>query len=828
MSFDFNSSNVGSSPIMPISTSDADTKIETELDEFQRFADCLKDLRSNSYDDPFEVLAEFNRVASDKAVETASIDDELVSSDTFEDYLLEARLWNLVHSLYTFRCSQPSSSLSSPPSLDQFSSTAVLEETYLRQHPLARENWLILGWLQDNLPAPETPASLSGQKWFYTRDTLQNIQSQLSLSSAHSIGSSLTAQTVVSHIDADAPLRESPRKIEPRDQAADEQTFQYIFDLLRARNIDQAIALCQQTSNWSLGLAISGMNEYIDPEIDGAWLDLDLDQPQPRGIFRKPLWRRMCLQLAQNISLGRYERAIYGFLSGVDLDSVLAVNDSWETHLLAYLNYIVTIDIEQYLYAEGRIDPATQGIPLLKSPVATPAAALDALANSSNVKVSAEAEHPLRNILGSLINHKFEHIVKQVQGELSKVIRVANYTNDEITESPYLLRVLLHLSLFLKKIGVWDNMDDANHDISLILTSYIEKLSVDNHTELIPLYVSFFTDKTEACDTYSCVLADITDPAQRKSQLQLAKQYNLDLCSALRAGVARVMAETRFSYITPSELGQTEFSFEVSSIDTRVFRSVEWYIDASMWDDAIDAGVGMFRQFLRCGKIGAARIACQRLNPRQIVKEWDINNIEKMGQGSLSTTSGSSSRSRLELLEYERLFDYFEAVNTWSKDIYAPIKLAQDLHRVKTQYVPFTYTPDRTLRARAVQHIDSILQMAYVLANSWLDQVVNYGDDSIDDESAMILDELKSLYIPYIIVTVHEALIQASVFDAKYIDEALQLSVLVASERPVSIGTPVSSKDGIYRLFMNSGKLNGYLQMVTNAVMEGGLSLLEN
>lgn len=754
-----------------------------ELDEFALGLEA-----AHTSEDVFDVLRTYGRTASRHAIWL--YENDQAQTEEFENAEIETRLWKLAEDLLGFRMSE----FDSIPKVYPFSSNAVVQERFLRKHPESRENWIILAWLQDSLDSPAEPNELRGVKWMYTKNQIkqQKMRGRFTgnvptRSSGLSMGNS---GEIVTELDQDAPLRQG-KAIAEEDEEFDRELHRYVFELLRARKYDEAISVCESTGNWNLKLSIKGTSEYIDPDIDGPVLGYE---GAGQGIERKALWRRMCYQLTQNTNLDKYERGIYGILSS-DLNSVLALSNSWETQLLAYMGHIVTADAEKSLTSAGRLDSSVLSLEIPDTRISSANRVLDVLAHSADPVVKQQSENLLRNLVGAVINNSVHLLVDQLADELDRIM-AGVVTNSDITENPSILRVSTHLILFLKQIGMSPGNDKS---VSTVIRSYVELLCHKSKTPLVPIYISYLPDDI-AVDTYSFLLANISDPEVRSEQLQLARKYRLNVEDAVRAAVDRVFSENS-QYYQPSD--ETDLSSEVSDIDRRVYRASEWFTDAGLLPDAVHSAVHVFRQFLSCGRVESTREYGNRINPSQLIKKYDALTVTRG-----DTLGQVTEPEKLELLEYERLVKCLNHIAAWDQH-YKPVVENGDKQASSKDV-------GKEWQETGLRLVEPISEWIYDLAQNWMHNVLyNYNNNTNDENNETsewfeTVKRLRTLYVPYLVLQLLRVLTEAQIVHKGFLKQAVDLSVFVASE-----------EYGLYKLFMECGNLEVFLDTVGKAFTDG-------
>lgn len=567
------------------------------------------------------------------------------------------------------------------------------------------------------------------------------------------LSSSKWLNTQLSHalenLDSDAPIRLN-KSINPKDQEQDSVFYKYIFELILAGRLDEAQTECMRTNNWTLRMILSGLNEYLDPVIDKQIEQID---ENTQGIKKKALWRRTLYLLSKNESLNEYEKAIYGYLVG-DL-SPLKLANTWDSQLLIYLNHILTSEVENSLIENDRIDKEDLILTIPKSDLT-----VQDVLNSISQKLKEESEHPLRVLIASVLSNKIGPIIHSSLSLVGSVMLGKDEVN-EIFGEPYALRIVTHLAIF---ISIIDPSAISSEDRSKLLTTYILVLRLYEQYDLIPVYVSFLSE-VEARDAYSLFLIDLFDSKQRTTQLELSRLYNLPLENILKRTVERVFSLTEEHYQIKSGVTLQD----IDEVDNKLISGVEWFIEAKMYSDAIHAAVSLFRRFLLTGRTKAAQEFASRNSLSQLLKNYDVE------QYGVLVDKEVSQFEREELLQYDALVKGLIAIDEWRSK------------------------PKIGGAVTNIEYINTITQDLRSLIGSVFLEL------SETDYEVDIVQELRSLYIPYLIIQLHTIFVDGRKFRASYLREALNMVNTVASE---------SSK--FYILFQNCGRLKEYLALVAD------------
>lgn len=568
------------------------------------------------------------------------------------------------------------------------------------------------------------------------------------------------------NVDSDAPIRLN-KKIDSKDSENDEIFYKYILDLLLNGSYKEASEACERSNNWTLKMIIEGIHEYFDPIIDYQLNETDNIDVSTRGIKKKALWRRTVYLLSKNEQISIHEKAIYGFLCG-DL-TTLELSKNWDSDLLIYLNHILTNEIETQLISEGRV-PSNDLILTFPKKNLT----IQNVLNLISLSRKEESEHPLRILIASIISNNIKPIIHSSLNFVGNIM-IGNEDSNEILNESYSLRIIVHLAIFVSII----DPDAINlEDCSKLITTYILVLRLYEQYELIPLYVSFLTE-IEARDAYSLFLMDLFDNDIRKKQLELSRLYNLPLENILKRTVERVFKITESHYEIRSGVSLQE----TDEVDNKLIRCVEWFIDAKMYSDSIHSTVSLFRRFLLNGKIKALQEFISRNSIQQLLKLYDIENL-----GVDTVDLEVSDNEKEELLQYDLLSNAFNSIDEWksinSNKVISKITIIDTINRVSN--------------------------ILFKTLNEFLSSLSNEKTYEVE-----LIQDLRTLYIPYLIIQLHNIYVEGESVNPNLLLNALELTNLVANE---------STK--FYLLFQNCDKLKEYLKLVAQcAALAAGKGL---
>lgn len=787
-----------------------------------QFAEVLENFQLHDQTDPFQVIREFKSICAKKALDlsTQLSDESLGASNNtnlqFENWELETRLWHLVEILYSYRFSDFKSLYPEFP----FSSFYVKRENWLTSNPKIKELSLIIHWLQENTRS----ISVSSEdfentgKWQNTRIKLEN--KDLNILANNQTSSNATE--VVDQLDVDAPLR-SGKSIDSEDDSSDSKIFSVIYKLVLSNDINEAIQLANDTGNFTLALILVGaQQDFIDPLVDKETLlnsvnnndDMLIDDinsatnnksKSSSGIKHKLLWIKTVYKLSQQQNLNPYEKLIYTYLSGNDINSNLkASSNNWEEHLTLYLNQLFTYKLEEFITSS--MTETEKQEELISFPTITPQSTnvngiLNFILNSDN-DVSEQSKHPIRVILGSIM-------IDQVANFLTNEIKSATKNKNTLSQNPYILRIITHLSIFLLMIE--GEASEANKNVSKIIALYVSKLQDAKYIKLIPIYLSFIPNEKDARECYSLFLSSITDPIQRTEQISIAKKFNkfnnlLDdsesvststdsniepedkLANVLRRTVERVMSETEPHY-RPHSYQTINVDSDINNInpiDEKIYKSVEWFFDSNMYEDAISASIIVFRRFLLNGKLASVKKFCDGKNFKSLIKDYDAEHQIKLFNNS-DLQSSVTEEMKEEILQYNLFNETLNLIDDWKSFL-----INNQTHNSSINSLWKSKDVEKSIEKTTSQINDVIY--------SWFQSLIN--SSSINEQDQILFKEFRTIYVPYLIfelLTIHQI---SRLNNWKYISDAFKLISEVAKD----------NENDFLNCFIKCGRLNEFVK----------------
>lgn len=739
---------------------------------------------------PFDVIQNFISISASRALAIQQ-NSELPkrTSQEFESWDLETKLWHLVCIMYSFRLSPTESA----PVQPAFASYSSKREAFLNSNPKIKELVLILQWLQQNSNDVATEESTQELKWLRTKAAIEDKQLALLAYGRES--------NIVEQLDVDAPLR-SNASITTEDAQKDDADFGIVYELLLSGQNQKAIDYAAQSGNYTLSLILIGaFQDYIDPIIDsncGSNMDVDEDesivQNDPSGIKHKYMWYQTVYKLAQNPKLSKKEALIYTFLCGGDLSENIKSSKSWETHMLLHVNQLLTHHLRTFLRSSSSELDNKEIIGSINFP-APQHQSVDGILNTlqSSTVISSQSRNPFRVIMGSVM-------INQLLLFLHSSIKS---TDSQIVDDQHILRVLAHLSVVLVLLG----LDEGSKTPTKIITKYISKLSESGLDDLVPVYLSFIPDEKDVRECYSIFLTTIMDSEKRNRQLEILRrlgisafndsgtpfssttedfdgQYESKIHNVLKRTVERVMLETQAHY-EPQEDIQLKAD-EIDDVDIKLSRSVEWLYENYMFEDAIIATRTIFQRFLQTGRLRAIKEFAGGKNFKKLLKNYDAS-VQIQSLDDTRRSPIVSDADKEELLQYDQLGQCLNYLDEWNEFI--------------------SSKNDTYWQSKDVENsIEKITLNLRRFIEDWLKNPILQTEN---EERAQMYKEMRSLYVPYVVIELLQVLQQCRLHDWKYMRQAFALINEVANDR----------ENDLLRCFISCGRLREFVSLAGDVAL---------
>lgn len=579
----------------------------------------------------------------------------------------ERATWQLVRMLYTDRLSIANTSdvvdddgmeLSSAPDAPTLhvGEKDVVDRLFETDAEV-RQVQIVIDWLEaiekekmDNFYEKVEFFTDKAEAWENSLHSLQ--QSKLS---GHS------AKSHVTELDPDAPIRQN-KPLAELDREDEARLQKYLYALIRSGQFDKAQSMCHHVGQSWKAATLEGWRLHHDSNFEMLGPD---GQPTPvDGNPLRKLWKNAAWALSDDDRLSLHERALYAALTG-NLKRLLPVVDSWEDALWAYCRTLVDQRTEEIL--------EQQSVPFASMPLTLPPRYSEkeltieqVFEEMEKINWNKKVSQPSRMQLvqSFVISGDTDGLLDIMHGWLTEDI---DPDSGEGGLTPHLIRFMAHLVLFLRAAGLCNISDELS--VSLIL-KYVEVLIASKMTNLVATYTSHLPSITQV-EVYAAFLEGVSEDAQRRHTLELAKECGLEVRSITKMVVENIRQQSDedaalFSPISVSvdkDVGTVSETATTTSDKVRI-SSLDWLLyDPGQRSEALKAANTLCRCFLLQRKIAAAKETFTKL-PAKILEEISNNWESETGHASLPAEDENAIR------EYFCIKAYLESVasfNDWFK-----------------------------------------------------------------------------------------------------------------------------------------------------------------
>ncbi|GAA5990105.1 hypothetical protein JCM10908_005823 [Rhodotorula pacifica] len=697
--------------------------------------------------------------------------------EEYEAWTLESNTWHLLRALYSERLSGTPSAPSS--SKNPYTPPLAVAQRLIESSKDLLELSVIRDWLHE---IPFTVTGVEARRGYapYTKNKLKQLRRT----------GAKAPQGLVDRLDPDALVRaraeDEGARLEADDALYERAFLRSLYEYVRVGDLGSAIDACRQSDQSWRAASLSGGQLWSDPMLgledegleDDAMVGTGAVERILKGNANRRLWKAMCRKLAGSPSLDKFEKALYGALSG-DVASVLPVCSSWEDVVWAHVNSLFESHIEAGLASSpaGRYWQRNSVAPLNtkatldpEDPLIGPAAAsgrplraeleevFENLIRSDQADLSAAAKNPFRVAQAYLITGKVGNLLETFVDRLE----VAAVDTEPETLA-HLLRFFSHLVLVLRKLKQPLPEFAANR----ILEAYVHVLEAhDQDEDLIAFYASHL-EKQSAIESYARFLLTFgpeSDINARQAALRKSREHGLSLPLIARRTVELILSSALESlppsYILPSS-GLDAFG-RLDPRHLELIRSLEWLTaEQETYEDAIQEANALTRWFLASDAPQAARELLRRL-PNDLLPSLAANSPDHAVQLDIR-----------EHLDYVALFTCLNLHGQWA-ELWArrPSQGASKLD--VAQY-----------RDEVAAVVDDLFNNASeLLEGEWLKLE---GLDSTVDAAASRrqteLERIRRLVVPDVVFRLHRALFETSSLVPSNLERCLSLATLVADER---------------------------------------------
>lgn len=656
-------------------------RVSRQVEEFAKCLDKFNTSRQPTdqplWDDAERLLAKYKDIAITRRKQTTtSLQSSRSSSrnrrslgdgeNEVQQVQLEADLWSLMGSL--LRCKGPQARAEAADTqkialekLHRYSTDLEIFEAFLRSDAFAQECQAILGWLQDTAAASKLsiddviqPLTENAQRgdgiwsagWLFTKMAIKTQkrvrtwQKPLDPSNPAIQRSHLRkpdSQPLVAQMDPDARTREN-NELETPDEYHEQAAWQACWETLR-RGMSMEVSRGWWTERKEVWRAVAtrGCGPLANDHKPSPWLRIV-------NLASNLEWFERCKSLAgEGVVSDIYEAAVYGTLAG-NAAASLKVCETIDDGLFAHFNSVLILRYQEFVRAY-RQKLEKHDTSVYRTPPANYEPIQSYLTYSETADMTrAESRAPHKAIEAAIVSNSFDaFFVRQGQalaqthdpdGTFMNLLSVnqdapINEAAQATADNPDSLRMIVHLQLLLKTLGFLEDFSSQSLDaVENNLAAYIGWLQHEGKFALTPLYASKLSP-SRAARTLGAIAIDLTDAAERNLQVELMKQYGINVTEVLDAQFQFANAEVLSLFMTegqklkPVSIIEYVGSGKAKSIkvkshfmgdeldesDERAVQSVEWYQYASKqeWGRACFNASALYKMFIFQGRLVAAK-----------------------------------------------------------------------------------------------------------------------------------------------------------------------------------------------------------------------------
>ncbi|THH10924.1 hypothetical protein EW145_g992 [Phellinidium pouzarii] len=696
---------------------------------------------------------------------------------------LESNTWDLLQTLISIRKTEPTLPPTTKTLLRQnpFTPTATLAHSIMCHVPLLKELVVVREWLHDSAPAPHPPEAATGY-WKVTRLRLQQAQRT---------GDKKNFETLVTELDPDAGNREDNGRVLSADDANYERSLaQALYGYIRAGQLDEAIDLCRRTKRPWRAASIRGSLLFEWRALADVPEDEDLTNDADFPLLSEPdrvLHAALAPSPASSVVLKSACRTWYDHLwaqvsimcEGKQVDALARAGGGggfWENGIEAVERIASSSSSGEAGADEAQTaEEQREESEWEKEVVST----LEAL-GTVGVMEGPPATDPFHTSQLHIILNRTDKLLKEFADGL-----ISGEFRPEEANYPTLTRFFAHLCLFLQMIDIPVPADATQ----TILEVYLRVLEDAGQREHIALYASALGEN--AVERYALFLASLeisTDFEERRAALLRADKHNLDIVRVAQVTAEKTL-ERAFEALPRMRVALptvTARETPLSDMEWFLIRSIEWttFMEQT-YRDALEQANAIFRYFLGCGKVQAAR-ALLTLLPAQL-------KLVPVEVGFMRTHSA-------EYVHYLQFFTIWE-----SFDRIAEAQLDESSCTTKG-------AKESWLNGYKALLDDTRGKILDLLTTEWLVNEEEVMRTKRQDQRHITLVRIRRIYIPELIIRLHALLVGSGDRLPENLKHALNLANIVAD-----------SRYGLYEDFLDDDatRLHDYLRAVRQAVLKG-------
>ncbi|KAI0795934.1 nuclear pore protein 84/107 [Abortiporus biennis] len=741
--------------------------------------------------DPVEGFApKLRQICEDQMRDFQDNPNSTLTPEELSALQMESDTWGLLQAIMPLRKTTPPA-YPSPQSLIQknpYTPISTLAQAIMHSSTLLSELVVVREWLHETAPLPDTigdsfgPGATTGYWKFTKHQVVQNLR----------IGSNGKGKEreggLVTELDPDAVNRGEGGGLDAEDANYEKALINALYLYVRAGRLDEAVELCRKAQQPWRAASIRGSllfrwKEIADePREDDATEDDD-EKLGWRGNLHRRLWKTTCIQAALNPHLSTAERALYAAIAPTPQTStqLKAACRTWPDHLWAQIS-IMCEEKESAELAKLKGGFWEDDSKAISSSRAANGGqeewereVLNALESLRSIPVEegAPANNPYHISQLQIILDRLDELLEA----FAVGLQTGSYDPTQ-PDYPTMTRFMAHLCLFLQMIDV----SAPPLAIQVILEAYLQVLERAGQRELIAMYAGALGDN--AVERYAMFLTSLeltADIHERKLALTRARDHGLDMELVAVATAERTIGKT-FEKLGPAKgplPSLVEPQPEPSNLEWLLVRSIEWTtFMESTYSTALEQANVILRYFLACGRLQLAKRLLEILPPELL-------------------TIRDSEELAMEYMHYRQFFTVWDSLDRIGEC------LKMESPGMSKDTKAAWLNDYKTLISQARE------QVIKLLTTEWL---IPDMDRNGADQRTRQLVRIRQIYIPVLIIRLHEILYDSRRKLPENLKHALMLANIVADSR--------------YRLYddfvpEDGRRLGDYLVHVREAILGG-------
>ncbi|KAF2808214.1 uncharacterized protein BDZ99DRAFT_464109 [Mytilinidion resinicola] len=640
-----------------------------------------------------------------------------------------------------------------------------------------------------------------------------------------SIKSADGTQILVTHLDPDAPSRQG-RALVKSDDYYERAMWMTCYEMLRrGKPWEEICEWCQDHNESWRGVSMGLTNGSAG------------DAPTClTGPYLGSLWRRTCYALAQGSDI-RYERAVYGLLSG-DLKSVEEVCRTWDDHLYARYNALLLSQFDAYLQANypDKLPPS-----LIRKFSTFDAVSFHGDWSTSNRRVvelleaqkstKSHAMTPTKLIQGSLIARNFIYLARRVGCALVAKHNARDFELHPEYELPKFetshedyyavvqdtdnLRIVVHILLIFKALGAHIPSDAYEQMVDNTIVRYIILLKEARRFKVIPTYAAQLAENRQV-RVLASVLPSLNNFHEQGEMCKLMEIIGIDTmdvvatCYIVAGEESKLMDESKYikrynmlevptseEYLWPGHRTKQDFlDCNVATPEMDVIDSLEWFLHVKMNMTATFLSLSdAMKMFLLNGRVGAAIELCKRLPAHRVSQ---MKTKPYFGSAlNFTDSEGDAERAALERIAFpvgishpddpDLTFGGFVRYqfDRWAEDartyidlctLVTAIKALSEWREQEDVFIRAKEENKKVPTKRIKEQMEGIQHAVEPLLQGCL-------TTSSDDEEASQLELIRHIYLPDVILAYNSTLLASAHFVSReWATKSMELAAAIADE----------------------------------------------